>query len=66
MSTPTFEQVAMKLKSNGVPFNSTTIQNMCGCGGTKDNATNMSIQKMCGCGGHTPGVTKHTIERKVY
>lgn len=54
MSTPTFEQVTMKLKASGVPYNASTIQAMCGCSGgdAKHNMAHLSAQKMCGCGGH--------------
>lgn len=52
---PTFEQVTMKLKSSGVPYNSATVQKMCGCegGDAKHNMSDIYVQKMCGCGGHS-------------
>jgi hypothetical protein len=54
MSAPNFEQVVARLKSSGVPYNSATIQKLCGCGGgdEKHNMSDMYVRKMCGCGGH--------------
>lgn len=63
MATPSAQLVTQRLQAAGVPYNSTTIQTlcggsqpMCGCQGRKYFIDGMGVKKMCGCTSTPPGM----------